>query len=171
MIRSPVEVTGCEPDPKMAAMKLYLKRPIQSQSTAPTTATIKATFASVNRPIMSAEPPCGVPDGPEAASCEGIPSRFAYETVRPTRRLTEARSQRPAKGVASATKAITAACLGNSRSCVLTVSGSTACPRMECAGLPALPIGVGLTQQSAVEGCVGDRNPPPTRVARSGATW
>src|SRR5674536_403590 len=83
MIRSPVEVTGCEPDPKMAAMKLYLKRPIQSQSTAPTTATTKATFASVNRPVMSAEPPCGVPDGPEAASCEDIPSRFAYETVRP----------------------------------------------------------------------------------------
>src|SRR5674536_111515 len=67
MMRSPVEVTDCEPDPKISAMKLYSKRPISSQSTAPTTAAIRASFASVYRPVMSAIPPCVVPGGPAAA--------------------------------------------------------------------------------------------------------
>ena len=51
----------------------------------------------------------------------------------------------------------------NRRSRVLTVSTSTARPRTECAGLPALPIGVGLTRQSSVERRVGNRNLPPAR--------
>src|SRR5665647_2682097 len=72
MMRSPVEVTDCEPDPKISAMKLYSKRPISSQFTAPTTAAIRASFASVYRPLMIAKPPCAVPGGPAAAPATSL---------------------------------------------------------------------------------------------------